>query len=76
LEASIPKVIGSIPTVARHIFSLRQWRNGGRGPLVIFGVGAPVYCCHCLTEILYWYWIFIECSGKFRVYNNNSLQHT
>ena len=23
-----------------------QWRNGGRGPLDIFGVGAPVDCCH------------------------------
>jgi hypothetical protein len=25
------------------------------GPLLIFGVGAPVDCCHCLTEILYLY---------------------
>jgi hypothetical protein len=28
-------------------------------------VEAPVDCCHCLTEILYLYSIFIECSGKF-----------
>jgi hypothetical protein len=44
-----------------------QWCNRGRGgPLWcggIFDVGDPVDCCHCLTEILYLYWILIECSG-------------
>ena len=43
------------------------------GALGIFGVhGGPVDCCHCLTETLYLYCIFIECSGKFRVYNNDN----
>ena len=33
--------------------------------------GAPVDCCHCLTEILYLYDIELiyGCSGKFRVYS-------
>jgi hypothetical protein len=45
-----------------------QWCNGGRGG--IFDVGPPVDRCHCLTEILYLYWFFIECSGKFGAYSN------
>jgi hypothetical protein len=31
-----------------NFYTFIQWR----GPLGIFGVGTPVDCCHCLTEIL------------------------
>ena len=34
-----------------HVLAQRR----KRGPLGILGVGAPVDCYHCLTEILYLY---------------------
>jgi hypothetical protein len=59
------EVLGENPRLSIERWPV-AWRRK-RGPLGIFGVGAPVHCCHCLTEILYLYWIFTECSGKFRV---------
>ena len=47
--------------LSAHVFSLEIFPpdNSGvtevEGALRIFGVGAPVDCCHCLTEILYLY---------------------
>ena len=34
------------------------------GALGIFGVGAPVDCCHCLTKILYLYRLENTCMQK------------
>jgi hypothetical protein len=72
-------VLPIVKTTYAYTMSIRaQWRiRKEEVALRHIWCGAPVDCCHCLTEILYLYCIFIECSGKFRVYNkyNNSLQH-